>query len=238
MLPTNRDYQTGYSRDSAKVLSAFMSAVYMWMMVGITVSGLTAYYISTRQEIVTYIVQNRILFFGLIIAQFVAVIALSAWVQRMTVAVASIVYVAYATLVGLTFSTLFLVYTTESISSAFFVTAISFAGLSVFGYTTKRDLGPIGSFCMMGLFGLIGIIVLGLFIPSMMGNGMQLAISVAGLIIFAGLTAYDTQRIKALQLQYTTSDQSRKGAIYGALILYLDFINLFLNILRLMGDRR
>jgi FtsH-binding integral membrane protein len=156
----------------------------------------------------------------------------------MSVAVASFVYVSYATLVGLTFSTLFLIYTTESISSAFFVTAFSFAGLSVFGYTTKRDLGPIGSFCMMGLFGLIGVIILGLFIPSMMGNTMQLTISVAGLIIFAGLTAYDTQRIKNLQFQYTTADQSRKGAIYGALVLYLDFINLFLNILRLMGDRR
>jgi len=238
MLPFNSEYQTGRPRDSAQVLSAFMSAVYLWMMVGITISGVTAYVVASREDIVMYIMQNRILFYGMLIAQFAAVIALSAWVQRMSVAMASVVYVSYATLVGLTFSTLFLVYTMASISSAFFVTAFAFAGLSVFGYTTKKDLGPIGSFCMMGLFGLIGIMILGLFIPSMMGSGMQLAISVAGLIIFAGLTAYDTQRIKSLQFQYTTADQSRKGAIYGALILYLDFINLFLNILRLMGDRR
>ena len=136
---------------------------------------------------------------------------------------------------GLTFQPYFGL-ATASISSVF-VTAFSFVGY-VFGYTTKKDLGPVGSFCMMGLFGLIGIMILGMFIPSMMGNGMQLAISMLGLIIFAGLTAYDTQRIKSLQFQYTSADQSRKGAIYGALILYLDFINLFLNILRLMGDRR
>lgn len=238
MLPSNQDYQTGRMRESAQALSAFMSAVYLWMMVGITISGITAYVVASRPDVVGYLMQNRILFYGLLIAQVVAVLALSAWVQRMSVALASLVYVSYATLVGLTFSTLLLVYTAESISSAFFVTAFAFAGLSVFGYTTKRDLGPIGSFCMMGLFGLIGIMILGLFIPSMMGNAMQVTISVLGLMIFAGLTAYDTQRIKALQFTYTTSDQARKGAIYGALVLYLDFINLFLNILRLMGDRR
>lgn len=234
----NSNYQTGRPRDSVRVLSAFMNAVYLWMVVGITVSGVTAYVVASRPEIVKYMMQTPILFYGMIIAQFAAVIALSAWVQRMSVAMASLMYVSYATLVGLTFSSLFLVYTTASISSAFFVTAFSFAGLSVFGYTTKKDLGPIASFCMMGLFGLIGIMILSFFIPSMMSNGMQLTFSVVGLIIFAGLTAYDTQRIKNLQFQYVTAEQSRKGAIYGALILYLDFINLFLNILRLMGDRR
>jgi len=238
MLPFNSDYQTGRPRENAQVLSAFMSAVYLWMMVGITISGVTAYVVASRPDVVVYIMQNKILFYGMLVAQFGAVIALSAFVQRMSVALASLVYVSYATLVGLTFSTLFLVYTAASISSAFFVTAFAFAGLSVFGYTTKKDLGPIGSFCMMGLFGMIGMMILGFFIPSMMGNGMQMVISVMGLIIFSGLTAYDTQRIKSLQFQYATRDQSRKGAIYGALVLYLDFINLFLNILRIMGDRR
>lgn len=238
MLPSNRDYQTYRPRDTAQALSAFMSRVYLWMMVGITISGITAYVIAARSDVVTYIMQNRIMFYGLLIVQLLAVIGLTAWVQKMSIALASFVYALYATLVGVTFSTLFVLYTTESISSAFFVTAFSFAGLSVFGYTTIKDLGPIGSFCMMGLFGLIGVMILGIFIPSMMSNAMQVTISVIGLLVFAGLTAYDTQRIKALQLQYTTSDQARKGAIYGALILYLDFINLFLNILRLMGDRR
>ena len=238
MLPSNQNYSDFRTVSNAQAVSAFMSKVYLWMMVGITISGITAYVIASRPEIVMYIVQNRAIFYGLIIFQLIAVIALSGWVQRMSIGMASILYALYATLVGLTFSTLFLVYTMESISSAFFVTAFAFAGLSVFGFTTKRDLGPIGSFCMIGLFGLIGVMLLGFFIPSMMSDTMQLAFSALGVLIFAGLTAYDTQRIKALQLQYTTSDQARKGAIYGALILYLDFINLFLNILRLMGNRR
>lgn len=237
MLP-NRNYTHIGNKETARIVSAFMSRVYLWMMVGICISGITAYMVSSRPDIVMYIMQNRAIFFGLIIFQLVAVVALSGWVQRMSIALASFLYALYATLVGLTFSVLFLVYTMESISSAFFVTAFSFTGLSLFGYTTKRDLGPIGSFCMMGLFGLIGIMLLGIFIPSLMSNSMQLTISGIGVLIFAGLTAYDTQRIKALQLQYVSPDQARKGAIYGALILYLDFINLFLNILRLMGNRR
>lgn len=238
MLPSNRDYQSYQPRESSVALSAFMSRVYLWMMVGITISGITAYVVASSSQIVLYLMQNQILFYGLIILQLVAVVAITGWVQKMSLAMASFVYASYATLVGFTFSTLFLVYTADSLSSAFFVTAFAFAGLSVFGYTTKRDLGPIGSFCMMGLFGMIGVIILGLFIPSMMSNAVQMAISVIGVLVFAGLTAYDTQRIKALQFQYTTSDQAKKGAIYGALILYLDFINLFLNILRLMGNRR
>lgn len=239
MLPSNRNYTRATTdRASSKSLTAFMNAVYLWMMVGIAISGITAYVVSLRTDIVMYIMQNSLVFFGLIIFQLIAVVALSAWVQRMSVATASIVYALYATLVGLTFSVLFVVYTMQSISSAFFVTAFAFAGLSAYGYLTKRDLGPIGSFCMMGLFGLIGVMLLGLFIPSMMSSGMQIAISIIGVLVFAGLTAYDTQRIKALQYEYTDRDQARKGAIYAALILYLDFINLFLNILRLMGDRR
>lgn len=238
MLPSNRNYNSLQSNAFAQAISAFMSRVYLWMMVGISISGITAYAVASRPNMVLYIAQNRAIFIGLVIFQLIAVFALSAWVQRMSVALASTVYALYSTLVGLTFSVLFLVYTLNSISSAFFVTAFSFAGLSVFGFLTKRDLGPVGSFCMMGLFGLIAVMFLGIFIPSMMGSTMQLVISVAGLIIFAGLTAYDTQRIKSLPLQFSSPEQARKGAIYGALILYLDFINLFLNILRLMGDRR
>ena len=238
MLPSNRNYAGMRSNDAAQAVAAFMSRVYMWMLVGISITGITSYIVSERPDIVMQIMQNRVIFYGLIILQLAAVVVLSAWVQRMSVAMASCLYALYATLVGLTFSVLFLVYTMESISTAFFVTAFAFAGLSVYGYVTKRDLGPIGAFCMMGLFGLIAVMFLGIFFPSIMGNSVQLTISVLGVLIFAGLTAYDTQRIKSLQLQYTSADQARKGAIFGALILYLDFINLFLNILRLMGNRR
>lgn len=226
------------SRENTRAVTSFMSSVYLWMVAGIGISGATAYYVSSQPNLMAMLLQNRLLFFGLIIAQLVSVVALSGWVQKMNYAVASAVYVGYAALVGLTFSVLLQVYTSESISSAFFVTTFSFAGLSAFGFVTKRDLGPVGSFCMMGLFGMIGMMILGLFIPSMMSNTMQMTISAMGVIVFAGLTAYDTQRIKAMQYQFANAGQARKGAIYGALVLYLDFINLFVSLLRLMGDRR
>lgn len=235
---SNNNAASSRTIEKAPAITAFMSRVYLWMMIGITITGITAYAVSNTPALVMQIAQSKVLFFGLVIAQFAAVIGLTAAVQRMSVSVASFVYTGYAALVGLTFSVIFLVYTAESIASTFFVTAFAFGGLSVFGYTTKRDLGPVGQFCMIGLFGMIGVMLLGFFIPSMMGTSMQLTMATIGLLVFAGLTAYDTQRIKALSFAYTTGEAAQKGAIYGALILYLDFINLFLNMLRLMGDRR
>ena len=238
MHPLDSRFNRLSADTNTRTLSTFMSSVYLWMVAGIGISGATAYYVASQPHLMAYILQSKGLFFGLIIAQLVAVVALSAWVQKMSFSVAAAVYIGYATLVGLTFSVLLQVYTAQSISNAFFVTAFSFAGLSIFGYTTKRDLGPVGSFCIMGLFGMIGIMILGFFFPSMMSNTMQLTISAVGVIVFAGLTAYDTQRIKAMQFQFSGADQAKKGAIYGALVLYLDFINLFLSLLRLMGNRR
>lgn len=238
MLPTNREYSATRTGSAERVLSAFMSRVYMWMMIGIAITGITAYAVAGQPQLVMQIAQNKILFFGLVVLQLGAVVALTVWVQRMTVTVATLIYVLYAALTGLTFSMIFLVYTMESISSTFFVTAFAFGGLSLFGYTTKRDLGPVGSFCMIGLFGMIAVMLVGFFVPSMMGNSMQLTMACIGLLVFAGLTAYDTQRIKAIGMSYGSGEMAAKGAIYGALILYLDFINLFLNLLRLMGDRR
>lgn len=238
MFSSNNNYAPTSARDTSRALSVFMSSVYLWMMVGITISGLVAYSISSNPAATTYIMQRPFIFYGLILFQLGAVIALSGFVQRMSLTTASGVYVGYAALTGVTFSVLFQVYTMQSISAAFFTTAFSFAGLSVFGYTTKKDLGPVASFCMMGLFGMIGMMILGFFIPSMMSNTMQLMMSAVGVIVFAGLTAYDTQRIKAMQYQFATAGQAKKGAIYGALVLYLDFINLFISLLRLMGDRK
>jgi FtsH-binding integral membrane protein len=235
---SNRNYTIIRSKEAVSENATFMSRVYLWMTAGVLISGLTAYSVSLNMDMVLRIAQNKGIFFGLIIFQLIAVVALSAMVQRMSVWMASAVYAIYATLVGLTFSVLFLEYTLGSLSLAFFSTAFSFAGLSAFGFLTKRDLGPVGSFCMIGLFGVIGVMLLGFLIPSMMTGPMQLTISSLCILVFAGLTAYDTQRIKAMQYQFTSVDQARKGAIYGALTLYLDFINLFLSILRLMGDRR
>lgn len=236
MQSSNRNYTI--LRTKAASTASFMSRVYFWMMGGIFISGVTAYVIASQPNIILYLTQNSGIFFGLMIFQLIAVIALSAAVQRMSVALASAIYALYATLVGVTFSVLFLAYSAQSISLAFFTTAFSFAGLSAYGVVTKRDLSPIGSFCIMGLFGMLAVVLLGMFVPSIMSSAMQMTISVIGVLVFSGLTAYDTQKIKALQFQYANEDQIRKGAIHGALILYLDFINLFISILRLMGNRR
>lgn len=218
------------------VLAGFMSRVYGWMMLGIVVTGVVSFVIGNNTELAARVFSNQLFFWLVVIAQFGSVIFLSAMINRISVASAAITFVMYSALTGITLSMIFLVYTQQSIATAFATTAMGFAGLSLYGYMTKRDLGPIGSFCMMSLFGLIGLMLLSIFIPAMRGNGMQLFISVAGLVIFAGLTAYDTQRIKGLA--NTSGNTLGQQAIYGALVLYLDFLNLFLSLLRLMGDRR
>jgi hypothetical protein len=184
--------------------------------------------------------KNPIICIGLFVAQIGAVVYLSTAIKSMNLPTAMIVYLVYAGLVGLTFSVIFQAYTEDSIASVFLVTACCFGGLSAFGYLTKRDLGPVGTFCTMGLFGLIGFWVVSMFFPAMRASGqIQQIASVFGVVIFAGLTAYDTQKIKAVNIignEGTAEDT--KEAIFGALILYLDFINLFLMLLRLFGRRR
>jgi uncharacterized protein len=217
----------------------FMSRVYGWMTGGLLVTGLVAWNVAGDPALVQTIFGNRMLFWALIIAQLGAVAALSFLINKISGAMATVIYILYAALTGLTLSSIFLLYTGSSIAEVFGVTAFGFAGLSLFGLVTKRDLGPVGSFCMMGLFGLIGFAVLSLFLPSLMGAGGSFVFSIVGIIVFAGLTAYDTQRIKAMNVAGGAgTDGARKTAIFGALTLYLDFINLFLSLLRLTGRRR
>lgn len=218
------------------MLSTFMSKVYGWMTVGILVTGMVAFSIGNNPDLVARVFANKLFFWLVIIAQFGSVLYLSAMINRISAAAAAITFLMYSALTGITLSMIFVLYTQASIASAFFTTAVGFGGLSLFGYTTKRDLGPVGSFCIMALFGLIGIALLSIFFPSLNSNSMQIFFSVAGLLIFAGMTAYDTQRIKALA--YASGESYGAQAVYGALVLYLDFLNLFLNLLRLMGDRR
>jgi uncharacterized protein len=219
--------------------SRFMSRVYGWMTGGLCVTGLVAWNVAGDQALVQTIFGNRMLFWALIIAQLGAVAALSFLINKISGAVATVIYILYAALTGLTLASIFLLYTGSSIAEVFGVTAFGFAGLSLFGLVTKRDLGPVGSFCMMGLFGLIGFAVLSMFLPSLMGAGGSFVFSIVGIIVFAGLTAYDTQRIKAMNVPGSEgTDGARKSAIFGALTLYLDFINLFLSLLRLTGRRR
>lgn len=217
----------------------FMSRVYAWMTAGVCISGGVAYYIGQNVDIAVSIATNRPLFWTLFIAQLGAVIFLSAAIKKVNSITAASIYLAYAALTGVTLSVIFLVYTQESIGTVFGLTAFSFAGLSSFGYVTKRDLGPIGSFCTMGLFGMIGYGLLSMFFPDMMTGVADRVYSVVGIIVFSGLTAYDTQKIKEFNvIGNEGSDEDRKEAVFGALTLYLDFVNLFLSLLRLFGKKK
>jgi FtsH-binding integral membrane protein len=217
----------------------FMTGVYKWMSIGLLLTGLVAYTLGSNQETVYALMSNKILFYGLMIVQLGAVFYLSARINKLSAFTATSIYIAYALLTGVTFSSIFVVYTQDSIQSAFFLTAFSFTGLSLFGFVTKRDLGPVGTFCHMGLYGIIGFSILSIFFPSMLGGQMGTIFSLVGVIVFAGLTAYDTQKIKNSNiLGNEGTEEDHKETIMGALTLYLDFINLFLMLLRLMGGRR
>jgi FtsH-binding integral membrane protein len=222
----------------ARENSAFMTRVYQWMAIGVLITGFVASFIGTNESLVQTIMTNRGLFWVVIIAQFGLVLSITGLIQRMSVLTATALFLLYSALTGVTFSVIFAIYTTASIQSAFFTTAIGFGGLTAFGYMTKKDLGPVGSFCMMGLFGMIGFSLLSIFFPSMMGGAAGLVYSLIGLLVFAGLTAYDTQKIKMIGRQSHSVEDKGRATILGALTLYLDFINLFMMILRLSGDRR
>lgn len=227
-----------YRQQEAASNATFMSQVYFWMTLGLALSGFVAYSVISSEVAMRFILANKMVFFGIVIAQFAAVIVLSMLINRMNAFLTTMVYLGYAALSGATFSIVCVAFTTASITQAFFLTSFSFVGLSLFGYMTKRDLGPLGSFCMMGLFGIIGLILIGFIFPSIMTNAMTMTINACGIIIFAGLTAYDTQKIKSLNIGMGSTEAVKKAAISGALMLYLDFINLFLSILQLTGDRR
>jgi FtsH-binding integral membrane protein len=205
---------------------------YRWMTLGLATTGLVALAVAHSPVAADALIGNRILFYVLLFAQLGLVFALSATATRVSTAVASLMFFGYAALTGVTFSTLFLVYTASSIAGTFFVTAGAFAGLSAFGTVTKRDLSAIGRF---GLFALIGIILASLANMFFHSTGLQWMITLVGIVLFAGLTAYDTQRLKELFLR---GEASANLPIVGALTLYLDFINMFLFLLRIFGRRR
>jgi len=213
-------------------LRAYMLSVYNYMALGLGLTGGVALLVVSSPALLNVIMPMMLLF---IIAPVALVFFLSFKINTMKYTTAQAVFWLYAALNGVAFSTIFLAYTYESIARVFFITAGMFAAMSLYGYTTKKDLTAMGSFLFMGLIGLIIASLVNLFWP----NGMlQLMISVAGVIIFTGLTAYDTQSIKEAYTEGSSTEVAGKRAIFGALRLYLDFINLFLMMLRLMGDRR
>jgi FtsH-binding integral membrane protein len=205
---------------------------YRWMTLGLATTGFVALFVAHSPGALELLLGNRILFYALLFGQLGLVVALSAVAARVSTAVAASMFFAYAALTGVTFSTLFLVYTASSIAATFFVTAGAFAGLSLFGMATQRDLSAIGRF---GVFALIGVILASVVNMFLRSSGLEWLITVAGVLLFAGLTAYDTQRLKEL---FRRGETSANLPLVGALTLYLDFINMFLFLLRLVGDRR
>ena len=232
-----RSYPAHMSQEAvAGEQQRFMMRVYNWMGTGLAMTGGVSWYVSTNETILNLLVTQPILFFGLLIAELGLVFYLAARVMKMEVGQATGVFFLYAGLNGITLAPLFLLYTTASLASTFFVTAGMFGAMSFYGYTTKKDLTSWGSFLFMGLIGIIIASVVNIFLQNSM---LYWIISYAGVLIFVGLTAYDTQKIKEMNiLGNEGTDEDTKEAIRGALTLYLDFINLFLMLLRIMGTRR
>jgi len=208
--------------------------VYVWMCMALLITAGTAYRVANSEELLRIIFSSKLSFFGIIIAQFAIVWFLSARIKTLSMTTATILFALYSVLMGVTMSCIFLAYTQSSIASTFFITAGTFAVMSIYGFTTKKDLTSIGNLLFMALVGLIIAMVVNFFLKSSM---MDLVISCIGVLIFVGLTAYDTQKIKALMNRENT-EENQKMAIIGSLMLYLDFINLFLFLLRIFGRRR
>lgn len=224
-------------------LRAHMNKVYGTMSVGMLLTGAVSWAVGTSPSLLMAFVNPanghlNILGWVVTFLPLIMVFAFSALLPRMSVGAAQLFFYAYAAAMGLSLSFLFAVYTGASIATTFLSTAIAFAGLSLYGYTTKRNLSAMGGFFTMGLFGLMGAMILNFFLQS---SGLSFAISVIGVLIFAGLTAYDTQAIKGNYIANARAGNEewmQKSAIMGALQLYLDFINMFTFLLQFMGDRR
>lgn len=215
---------------------SFMSQVYFWMAMGLGLTGVVAGWMALNPSLVMGLTRNMGLFWTLALVQLGIVFWLSAAIMRVSVMAATIGFSVYATLNGILLSWIFLIYTGASIAATFFVTAGMFGAVSVYGFVTKRDLTSIGSFCFMGLIGIILASIVNIFLKS---PAVYWIITYAGIAVFVGLTASDTQKLKRIHEQGVQSgDVLRKLALLGALALYLDFINLFLLLLRIFGRRR
>lgn len=218
-------------------VNEFIRSVYNWMAIGLGITGFVAYFVSNSETMMRLVFGNQIIFFGLIIGELALVFSISARVQKMQASTATSLFILYAALNGATLSAIFLIYTRSSITSTFFICAATFIASSIYGMVTKRDLTAMGQFMFMGLIGIVIASVVNLFLRS---SGMSLIVSYIGVIVFVGLTAYDTQKLRTMALSQPEGLDGgtlRKGTILGALTLYLDFINLFLMLLRILGSR-
>lgn len=216
---------------------AILKDVYLWMCSALVISGLTALYVSVNPNILRIVFANSMSLILMFLAQLGLIWFISAKINSISSTVATILFIVYSILTGVTLSSIFFVFTQESIASVFFITAGTFGGISLYGYTTKKDLSTWGSYLIMGLIGIIIASVVNWFLNSEM---LYWIVSYVGVLIFVGLTMYDTQKIKQLSYQYSGEDDEtmNKVALLGAITLYLDFINLFLYLLRIFGKRK
>ncbi|WP_288146315.1 Bax inhibitor-1/YccA family protein [Xylanibacter caecicola] len=216
---------------------ALMRKVYVWMTLALVITGFTAYGVANSPGIMTAILTNKILFFGLIIGELALVWGVSAAINRLSLTTATMLFILYSVLNGATLSIIFLAYTMSSITSVFFITAGTFAVMAFIGYVTKTDLTSLGKILFMALIGIIIATIVNVFFVK--SGTMNLIISYIGVLIFVGLTAYDSQKIKKMLIMADSMDESaQKMALLGSLTLYLDFINLFLYMLRIFGSSR
>ena len=231
--------QISLARPRAEVLvNDFVRSVYNWMGIGLALTGIVALYVSNSPTLIRLFLGNPILLFVLIFGELGLVFSISGMINRMSAGTATSLFILYSGLNGITLSSIFLIYTRTSIVSTFFVCAATFVACSIYGWTTKRDLTSFGGFLVMGLIGIIIASLVNMFVHS---SGLGMLITYIGVFVFLGLTAYDTQRIKEMALTQPAGLDAgvvRKGAILGALSLYLDFINLFLLLLRFFGQTR
>ncbi len=214
---------------------ALMRKVYVWMSLALVLTGVTAYGVATSPGVLNAIFNNQILFWGLIIAEFALVIGISAAINKLSLTTATLMFVLYSVINGAVMSSIFLIYTMSSIASVFFITAGTFAVMAFIGYTTKKDLTSMGKILFMALIGIIIATIVNIFLKS---SGLEMIVSYLGVLIFVGLTAYDSQKIKNMLLMAPDAGEgAQKLALLGALTLYLDFINLFIYLLRIFGRR-
>lgn len=218
-------------------VQTWMAQVYGWMTCGLLLTAFVAWYAAITPAVMMFIFSSKYTFFGLVIAQLAVVFVLSGMVHKLSGTMATTLFMLYSALTGLTLSSIFVVYTYSSIASTFVVTGGMFGAMSLYGYTTRRDLSGFGSMLFMGLIGIVLASLVNLWLKS---DALMWAVTYIGVVVFVGLTAYDTQKLKNMGHQVDTrnSGETRKYAIMGALTLYLDFINLFLMLLRILGNRR
>lgn len=228
--------QQSVSKAQNAVFAKLMRSVYLWMVLALVITGLTSAYVANSPAYISALVQTPALFYGIIIAELALVFILSGRIHKMSFLTASLMFIAYSLLTGVMLSTIFLTYTESSIATTFLITAGTFGVMSLVGFVTKKDLSKLGGILFMALIGLIIATVVNIFLVS---DTLGWIINYVGVLIFVGLTAYDTQKIKQMIREYGTdiNEQTQKMALLGSLSLYLDFINMFLYLLRIFGNR-